>query len=171
MTKKYFVLVISALFILGIAYYSMAEISTNSYSTKTRQDENQVFTYAYNNQSTTIPQYGIAILDTDANVTNSLGSWVTTTTTANSPYVFGVADELVAANSTGRFCVRGVHQIWHTGTIKVGSMLGTSSTASIAANPTITDGTLSGYIGLSLSNSTTDGVGLVWALINPVVRK
>ena len=92
--KKIFFIVLSALLLLGITQ-AWAEMSPSAVSGTSYLD-NQVYTIMYNNSGTNIAKNAVVILDTTGTAGSTLGSYITTTTSAGSQYVIGVTDEAIA---------------------------------------------------------------------------
>ena len=131
--KKINIIVLSALLVLGLAFQVRAEQSPSS-ATGTRYYDNQVFTMAYNNSGSDISSNNVVILDisgTDVADETTLGAYITTTTTADSVYVFGVThDPNCVAGTSCRVCIRGPHKVMDTDSTHAnGAILSTSTTA------------------------------------------
>jgi len=104
---------------------------------------------------------------------NSMGSIVVDTTTTDSVYVFGVADETIASGSMGRICVRGPHKVnWITTVVQaapLGKAIGSSTTSGKAAPVSTATGTSRGVLGVGLSNTASTDTGdtnVIWAWIS-----
>lgn len=164
--KKFSIFVISALLILGIISPVWAEQSSSTASGK-RYEENQVFTIAYNNSTSDMVSNAVVIIDTTGTVGSTLGAYITTTTTADSPYVFGVTDEAIAASQSGRVCIRGPHYVRHLGTATAGDLSATSGVAGVARVYATADATAGGYLGRIIAGAGNDV--LVW--VNPQGHK
>lgn len=171
--KKFYIIVLSALLVLGFAIQARAESSATAFSGKV-DDEQQVFTVAYNSGTTEVSKGDVVILDSTATEGSTLGAYVTTTTTADNKLVFGVADETISASEVGRVCIRGPHgvNLEAGGSYAVGDMLAASSTEKMAEEYATSDGTLGGYLGIILvavSDNTDNSERIAW--INPQVHK
>lgn len=101
-----------SLMLLGIPN-AHARNSAASYDNKFYSQ--QEFVQAYNNTTATIFRDYTVGLDTSPaiNPNNNLGQYVTeqTTSTTDSVFVFGVADETIPAGQLGRICIRGPHKV------------------------------------------------------------
>jgi len=166
--KKISIFILSALLLLGISSQVWAESSATGFTGKS-YTENQVFVVGINESGSTISDNSVVILDlTAANVTTgtTLGIGVATTTTADSPYIIGVADEAIADGATGRICVRGPHEVYVTTLItNNGVNVGSTTTAGAAATTTqtaTTKGTLGFTIGVDSSSIYKN-----WIWVNP----
>jgi hypothetical protein len=191
---KKLIVVISALFVVGLISTAKAENSATSYGGK-KYYEQQVFVDAYNNNAGTIPANMVVIIDTAGTAGDSLGAYVKTTASATSPLIFGVVDfyntrvdaggtatiELgMATNSTGRIAVRGPHQVLVNSpsggyTAPLGSLLSTGVTAgwaqTLPSTGTTPYGVLGVVIGHSLNSTTCGAAGTCdWVWIQPNVQ-
>ena len=162
--KKIFFIVLSALLLLGITQ-AWAEMSPSAVSGTSYLD-NQVYTIMYNNSGTNIAKNAVVILDTTGTAGSTLGSYITTTTSAGSQYVIGVTDEAIATASTGRICRRGPHLVNTATGETTGATLTTSTTAGKADTGTSTSNQY-GYLGVNLGNSDTN---VYWVWVNPSVQ-
>lgn len=108
--KKLFIVLLSALFIFGIAYQVRAEQSSSSAS-GTNYYDNQVYTIGYNNSGADISSNSLVVIDTTGTAGSTLGAYITTTTTQGHNFVFGVTDEVIADGTSGRICIRGPHKV------------------------------------------------------------
>lgn len=175
MMKKLFIVLLSALMVFGFLTQARAETSTSAYTGK-RYEEQQVFVMAFNNSGSTLNTTSVVILDlsgTGVTAGATLGSYVTTTTTADSVRVFGVADESIDDQSVGRICIRGPHQVRLVATsspssIGIGDLITTSATAGRVAEYSTADGTAGGVLGRSLETTTNEDF---WIWVNPEIHK
>ena len=160
-------------FILAFTGIVKAENSAGGFDSKNTTQQVFVSAYAYS----AVSKNDVVALDvsngTVAN--NGLGSYIATTTTTDSVYVFGVADEDIATGTLGRVCVRGPHKVkfrTSPGAITTGSVVGASDTAGEMAVRTTSDGTAMGVLGVTLSSSadTTD-TDTQWVWVQPHVHK
>ncbi len=173
--KKLCIFVISALLVLGIAYQARAEMSPSSATGKSYLD-NQVFTIAYNNSGVAITSNAVVILDVTGTAGSTLGAYITTSATPDSPYNFGVTDETIAIGSTGRVCIRGAHKVWMTATPTAGQKVTNGATAGKGtASTTTTTGAGTVGVALAVTSGTstgggTDGTDIWWVFVRPMVQ-
>ena len=170
--RKISLFVLSALLVLGIAYQARAEQSPVSAAGNSYLD-NQVFTLVHNNSGAVITSNAIVILDITGTAGSTLGSYITTSTTADSPYVFGVTDEPLAIGAIGRVCIRGPHKVWMTATPTAGQNITNGTTAGKGTASTTTT-TTAGHIGVALAVTSgtktlgsDDGSDIWWVQVNP----
>lgn len=169
--KKFRLFIISAFIMFGLIAQVKAEQSPQT-ATGSRYQDNQVFTVAYNNSGATIQSNSIVILDTTATENTTLGAYITTTTTADSPYVFGVTDETIASGETGRVCIRGPHRVLDTdATHAAGALLATSTTAGQTTTYSTADGTAGGVLGQVIGATSDLGANYAWVWVDPQVHK
>jgi len=153
--RKFSIILLSALLVLGFAISARAEIGATAY-TGVRYEEQQVFTYAYNNSGSEVTSNSIVILDTSATVGTTLGAYFTTDTGGDSNLILGVTADTIPAGSVGKICIRGPHRVWmnsHAGN-SAGNQISTSTTAGKAK---VTTGTTNkmGTAGVQLAEDTT----------------
>ena len=133
--KKLFVI---ALMVLSTASFCYAEQSAQTYSGNDLQNyrEQQVFIDAYNSSGAAISSNYVVVLDTSTTATASgttLGTYITTTTTAADARVLGVTENTIPINSVGRVCVRGPHKVFlTTAPSAAGATIATTTTAGAA---------------------------------------
>lgn len=168
---------------VGIVPLVRAENSATSYDTKYYSQ--QVFVSAYNNNGQTIPVNNVVILDASqtVNPNNYLGSYVNVTATTDSVFIFGVADEAIAAGTMGRICVRGPHKAVSLTPGSAGlSGVAVSGAIVTASNQTgkfgygqTSDGTVMGRLGYILSSTATTDTGdasnTYWIWVSPTTHK
>lgn len=172
--KKFILL---ALLMVGIVSTARAENSATAYDSKYYSQ--QVFVVAYNNSASTISQEQVAVLDATQTINPNLylGSYVTTNgSTTDSIYVFGVADEDIISGSLGRICVRGPHKVQMPSQPSgAGVVIGACASTAKACPTSTADGTASGQLGFTLSNTASTETGDVantyWAWIRPEQHK
>lgn len=138
--KKFIYGFIAALFVFGFMSQARAELSAQSYSAQNIAEENQVYTYMYN-QGANITSNSLVCIDTTAPAAYT-GSYIATTTTANDARVIGVTDEVILSNSTGKVCVRGPHKVLLStangvAAAGVGASLASVATAGTVGLPTV----------------------------------
>ena len=150
-----FLVLVAVVAILAFTGVVKAENSASSYDAKNITQQVDISIYSVG----VIAANDIVALDvTNGTIANKgLGSYMYTTTTTDSVYVMGVADEAMVTGQIGRVCVRGPHLV-HSLNLKnnavgdaAGKLLGTSTTAGYAAPRTNADGTASGILGVVLS--------------------
>ena len=180
--KKLSIFVISALLVLGLTAQVRAEQSPATASGKVYTD-NQVFTMAYNNSGADITSNSIVILDTSGTAGSTLGAYITTSTSADNKYVFGVTEDATCSSGTScRVCIRGPHKVWLTiagaGAMSAGNIVSQSTTAGRGTTYSQSDGTAGGYLGTALavtsgtySYGSLDGNDIWWVWINPQIHK
>lgn len=171
MNKILFSLILSAFLLLGVSQ-AKAEVGVSAY-TGTDYREQQVFTYVYNNSGSELTYNSVVILDTSATAGSTLGAYFTTTTTADSPYVFGVTDQTIKSGEVGRVCVRGPHTVRLTteSGLAAGDIVATSGTAGKAVEYSTSDGTVGGYLGTAIVDNTTTFEDRWWIIVNPQTHK
>jgi hypothetical protein len=131
-------LLLVSLVLLFAASSAYAEISAQTYSGNALQNyrEQQVFTECYNGSGTDISSNFVVVLDTTATRVASgttLGTYITTTTTAGNSLVLGVTDEVIPNGRVGRVCVRGPHKVYMTAAPSAaGATVATTTTAGAA---------------------------------------
>ena len=106
--KKLFLIALMALL---TASFSYAEQSAQTYSGNDliKGAEQSVFINAYNNSGGAIGSGSVVIIDTAATVaSSSVGSYFTSSTTAQDARVLGITAQDIPATRVGRICVRGV---------------------------------------------------------------
>lgn len=168
--KKLFI-VISALLVFGLISQVRAEQSPQT-ATGTRYQDNQVFTIAYNNSGAEIQSNSIVILDTTATLGTTLGAYITTATSADSPYVFGITDETILTAESGRVCIRGPHQVYDLdATHAAGALLATSATAGRTTTYSAADGTAGGVLGQVIGTPGGLGPNYAWVWVDPQVHR
>lgn len=173
--KKFSIILLSALLVLGFSLQARAESSATAYTGKS-YTEQQVFTFVYNNSGSEIQSNSVVILDnsgTDVAAGSTLGSYITTTATADSVYVFGVTDETIAAGAVGRVCIRGPHLVLDTDSTHAEgtTILATSTTAGETTTYSTADGTAGGQLGLVIEQTASEGPDYCWVWVNPQVHK
>lgn len=169
--KRFTIILLSALLLLGISFQARAESSATTY-TGTAYLEQQVFTYAYNDSGSEITPNSTVILDSGATAGSTLGAYIDLGSTADSIYVFGVADETIGIGEVGRICIRGPHLI-HTeygASWTAGDLMAASSTEGTAEEYSTADGTAGGVLGWYMADHATT-VGLVYGFVQPRVHK
>lgn len=152
--------------ILAFTGIVKAENSASSYDAKNTTQQVDIMLYS----SGVVTINDVVALDvTNGTVANKgLGSWMQTTTTTDSIYVIGVADESVTTGQLGRVCVRGPHLVNFfsgPGVITAGKLVGTTTTAGKAGIRSTADGTAAGVLGITLTgtaDSTYTGAQLIW---------
>lgn len=165
---KKFIFILSALLVFSVS--ARAEQSPQT-ATGTRYQDNQVFTIAYNNSGAEIQSNSVVILDTTATENTTLGAYITTTTTADSAYVFGVTGETIASGASGRVCIRGPHRVLDTdSTHAAGAILATSTTAGKTTTYSTADGTTGGYLGHVIGATSDLGANYAWVWVNPQIH-
>ncbi len=167
---KKFIFVLSALLVLGI-YQARAEQSPQT-ATGERLQDNQVFTIAYNNSGSDIQSNNVVVLDSTATENTTLGSYITTSTTADDYRVFGVTDETIVAGESGRVCIRGPHRVLDTDTTHAAAaILAASGTAGKSTTYSTSDGTAGGYLGHVIGATSALGADYAWVWVNPQIHK
>lgn len=174
--RKLYIFLFTVLLVFGFTVQARAEISASGYSGN-RYEEQQVFVYAYNNSGSSVTSNSVVIFQTTIGSTNAeegttLGSYFTTTTSAGSPYIFGVTDETIADGASGRICVRGPHKIdIASNDTAAGDTISTSTSAGQGETQTTTTNKY-GYVGIALAQSddTGDGLDIWWCWVNPTVQ-
>ena len=154
--KKLLVLVsLISLLLTGVSY---AEISATAYTGSSLIDtrEQTVFINAYNNSSTNFlgTSHSVVILDTSyttsGRASNAVGTYFTTTTTADDETVLGITDGVINAGAVGRIIVRGTSKVELLATPSsawaAGATIATSTTAGQATKAGETDGTMPGFV-------------------------
>jgi len=166
-------IILAVAFVLAFAGIVRAENSASGYDGKNTTQQVFVSAYAYS----AVSENDVVVLDvTNGTVANNgLGSYISNTTTTDSVYVFGVADEDISTGTLGRVCIRGPHKVkfrTSPGAIAAGSPVGTSDTAGKMAVRSTADGTAIGVLGVTLSASadTTD-TDTQWVWVQPHVHK
>ncbi|MDD5387594.1 MAG: hypothetical protein PHQ22_10415 [Sulfuricurvum sp.] len=133
--KKLFVVLLSALIILGVSTQARAEIETSSYTGRNYR-ELQRFIQVYNNYGNTITENSVVILDmvgSPTPITGTVAVTIHATYTSPSALAIGVADETIASGAIGKICTYGPHLVRTTPVqsgnfyITKGSALGTAS--------------------------------------------
>jgi glutamate synthase domain-containing protein 3 len=182
MTKKLVLIAIASLFVFATIGTVLAEQSASVYGGK-KYYEQQVFVDAYNNTGGTLPVNSVVILDTTGTAADSLGAYITTSTTAGSVYIFGVVAQAtpitnatgtlksnlgINTATTGRICVRGPHlvRVSTASTVTAGNILTQSGTAGVAY-PLPSSTVATGILGVALESAGTQ----VWTWIRPVVSQ
>ena len=166
--RKLSIILVSALLVLGLSIQARAEISTSTF-TGDRFEEQQVIVMCYNNSGAEIQSNSVVILDVTGTAGTTLGTYITTTTSTDSNYVFGVTDETIAAGSVGRICVRGPHRVHMASTdTSAADTIGTYTPAGLAETTTTTTNK-TGILGVALAEDTTalGGDDIWWVWINP----
>lgn len=170
--KKFYIIVLSALLVLGLSIQARAEFGASAYTGK-RYEEQQVLTVAYNSSSSELSKGDVVILDITGTAGSTLGAYVTTTTTADDKYVFGVAHETIGAGAVGTFCVRGPHEVnlENNGLYAAGDIIAASSTEKMAEEYSTSDGTAGGKLGWIPAAYTGTDYSERIAWIDPYVHK
>ena len=167
--RKLFIVLISAL-LVGVSTQARAEISTTTF-TGDRFEEQQVIVMCYNNSGSDIESNAVVILDVSATEGSTLGTYITTTATADDSYVFGVTDEVIEAGEVGRICVRGPHLVYDLdSTHAVRAILATSTTVGRTTTYATSDGTTGGQLGQVIDASVAEGVDYCTVWVNPQVH-
>ena len=174
-------LVLVSCLLLGVPKV-WAESSATAYDATFRSQ--QVFVVAYNNSGGTLNRDNVVILDrngTGVTAGTTLGSYITTTTTTDSIYVFGVTDESIPNGTLGRVCVRGPHKAvsitsqTSSSFNTVGNILSASSTAGTYGFYTTADGTAGGRLGYLINATATTDTGdasnTFWIWVEPSRHK
>ena len=127
--RKYLYVILSALLVFGFYLTTRAEQSPSTNDGK-QYYGNQVLTNAYLNDSNSVGNGWLVVLDTSGTIGSSLGAYVTTTIggTSDSIYVLGVTDEATTTgNTVVRVCIRGPHQVYTINTSETaGNILGSA---------------------------------------------
>lgn len=178
--KKFILFV---LLLVGIVPLVRAESSATAYDSKYYSQ--QVFVNAYNNSSGTIALNNVVILDASQSVNpnNYLGSYVTTTATTDSVFIFGITDEAIAVGTMGRICIRGPHKAVSltpgsaglSGVAVSGAIVTASNQTGKFGYGSTTDGTVMGRLGYILSSTATtdtgDAANTYWLWVSPTTHK
>lgn len=168
-------LVLAAFLLLGVASVR-AENSATGYSNPVNFRDQQVFVAAYNNSASTIAINNAVVLDSTGTAGSTLGAYINTSTTTDDPYIFGVADEAIAAGTVGRVCIRGPHKVVWTGPgkggVTSGNVISNASTTAGTVGPTTTSsgtdrGILGKVINITATTDTGDASYTYWAWIQP----
>lgn len=169
--RKISLFVLSALLVLGLSAQVRAEQSPSSATGSSFRD-NQVFTYCYNNSGSDIQSNNVVVLDTSATKGSTLGAYITTSTTADDVYVFGITDETILAGTSGRIVIRGPHQVLDADyTHAAGALLATSTTAGTTTTYSTSDGTAGGVLGQVIGTPGGLGPCYAWVWVDPQVHK
>lgn len=171
--RKLFLVLVSALLMLGLSVQARAEQSTSTF-TGERFEEQQVFVYVYNNSGAEIQSNSAVILDITGTAGSTLGTYITTTTVTDSSYVFGVTDETIPTASVGKVCVRGPHIVrFASSDTAAEDTVGTYTPAGYVETTTTTSNK-DGILGLALAvTANTDqnyGLDMWWVWVNPYVK-
>lgn len=171
--------ILLALLMVGLASTARAESSATAYDSKYYSQ--QVFVVAYNNFPTAITRDNVVILDASQAVNPNLylGSYIITTATTDSVFVFGVTDETIQPGTMGRVCIRGPHKAisitGQAGQNTSGAIITTSNQSGKFGFGSTADGTASGRLGYILSSTATtdtgDAANTYWTWIQPAAHK
>ena len=165
-------LFLAVAFVLAFTGIVKAENSASSYDATFRSQQVFVSAYAYAGVS----KNDVVILDV-SNSTNGTtkGAYINKTSTTDSVYTFGVADEDIATGTLGRICVRGPHltTMYTTGLSIAGKCISTSTTSGAAGRcETTADGTAAGRLGVGLSDTyDTTNTSTAWVWVQPYLHK
>jgi len=169
-----FIVLFSALLMLGFSIQARAEQSTSTF-TGERYEEQQVFIYAYNNSGSEVQSNGVVVIDITATGNSTLGTYFTTSATSGNSYILGITDETIAAGSVGRICVRGPHRVLFDTTPSAADSVTNDTTAPLATTGTSAANKY-GYVGTALKATTTTadgewgGSNTWWIWVNPTVQ-
>lgn len=167
-------LLLAICFFVSFVSVAKAEQSATGYSNPGSYADQQVFVVAYNNSASSIARDNVVVLDTTATAGTTLGTFINTTTTTDSVYIFGVTDEAIASGTVGRVCVRGPHKVVYANAgPTAGDTIGTcTNNAGKACSVTTASGTDRGILGKILNTTATTGTGdasnTFWAWIQPI---
>lgn len=178
MKKLLYVLLVIGLMVSPVAM-SFADNSATSYENHIRSY--QVFMSAYNNGAA-ISKNSPVILDIGGGSAGStLGSQIIGTTTTDSVFAVGIADEDIAATKMGRICIRGPHKvtmvtnIGASSAIPTAAILSTSTTYGAGGIYATADGTVGGQLGILMSKTATTDTGdasnTYWFYVRPAIHK
>lgn len=150
-----------------------AENSATGFS-GTAYKEQQVWVDVYNNSGAAINTCSVVIIDTTATAGTTLGAYATVTSSADSPYVLGVTDDVngIASGSVGRVIVRGPAKCLLTqATHNAGDSVATSTTSQ-AGYVTTSTTSATGKLGYVLSSTpvNSDPAGsknFYWIYVRP----
>lgn len=172
--RKLFIILVSALLMLGLSIQVRAEQSTSTF-TGERYEEQQVFVYAYNNSGSTVQSNSVVVVDITGTGSSTLGAYFTTSATSGNSYIMGITDETIASSSVGKICVRGPH----IAIFDAAPSAADSVTNDDAAGAKATAGTSAankyGYVGTALkataaADAPTCGTYYWWIWVNPTVQ-
>lgn len=171
--RKLSIVLISALLVFGLSIQARAEQSTSTF-TGDRYEEQQVMVYCYNNSGAEIQSNSAVIIDITATAGTTLGTYITTTTTTDSSYVFGVTDETISSGSVGRICVRGPHKVQFASEDTAAEDTVGTLTPAGKVETTTTTSNKDGILGLALAaTAVTDrdyGTDMWWIWVDPYVK-
>jgi hypothetical protein len=145
---------------LSLAIGSLA-YAENSAVTWTGKDVNEqgIFTSNYNNYGATIGSNKVVVIDTSATADTTLGAYITMNTTTGSVYTLGVTDKAISSGRVGPVCVRGPHQVYVTGAVTVGDIVGNANVTESpgwATSYTHTAGTAQRSLGVALQSCSSN---------------
>lgn len=165
MNRKTLALLIVGLMVSGVTF---GWSTTGGDGTRFSQiRETAVF---HNNSGATITQGMIVVIDTTASAASTLGSYVTTTSTADSSGVVGVVLDASCADGTACVVVtKGVADtliLDATDPVATGNVIGTSTTTGYGGRWGTTTGTV-GKLGRALENGDGTDTGFVYVYVNP----
>lgn len=176
--KKFIIFVLAFLAIGGICY---AESSAITWSHIPRQTEMVVYVEAYNPAATAITSNAVVVLS-PGNAANmsykATGAVVAYTTTQDDPLVFGVTDEVMPAQGSGRVCIRGPHRVMANttgGGLVAGASMATTTSSGVTT-PLAVQSQSNSVLGTLLSTTSDpilggDGVPLTGALYWVEIRR
>lgn len=160
--------------VLAFGGISKAEESASAYDNTFRSQQVFAGAYAYS----AVSKNDVVALDvSNGTVANKgLGAYIKDTTTTDSIYVFGVADEDISTGTMGRVCVRGPHKVNYIDAVSAaaGQIIGTSTTSGKAAPRSTADGTAIGTLGYLMSATASTDTGdtnVYWAWVDPARHK
>lgn len=173
-------LFLSALLLLGVSSLQVrAEDSPSAYEDHLRSQ--QVYVEVYNSGNDTIAANEPVILDADGTLGSTLGERVQTTTTTDSVFAFGVADESIPSGTMGRVCIRGPHKVRmntdianQSGNFPTGAIISTSTTWKRAASYSTADASRGGQLGWLISRTESTDTGdtdTYWIWVSPKVHR
>jgi hypothetical protein len=177
--RKFNVIILSALMVLGLSSFVWAEMSATAYSGKSNNSQ-QVFVDMYNNSGIKLSENTIAIIDSNAGLTDAkVGAYFTVATTSDSVYAVGVLDQDVASASVGRVCVRGPHKLQVTteSAMALGSRIGTANTTSrpnglgFGVIYTVADGTAGSRVGVAIGEQQATPTSIWWIWVDPYAHQ
>ena len=165
--KKYFVVFVSALMVLGFPSIVRASgIDDGSY--RGLQD----FAIFQNSNASTITSNSLVVLDVSTGVAGStLGYNITVSATGTSAYQIGITDEDIKSGERGRVCIRGPHLVkfWSgDSAITAGANVGPSDHGVGYAEATTGTSTTNGAVGYGLAaKNTTNSQDMWWVWVDP----
>lgn len=168
--RKLCIILVSALLIGTLVSTARAEQSTSTF-TGDRYEEQQVWVYAFNNSGAIIQSNAVVTLDTTATAGTQLGTYITTSVTADDYRVFGVTGENIGIASVGKVCVRGPKEVLDSDkTHALAAILACSTSRGETTTYSTSDGTTGGYLGHVIGATSSLGEDYVWVWINPQIH-